>query len=183
MIIEKWNEEIKGKRIVIDQNICKNAPKTTIGSIWYTSAFGVNIIDSGCFQWVFKINSIYSISKSLAMLIGIVDHLKYNEKIEIYFTTKGDGFGWFLSADDSPLVSKDSQESQYGKQVKEGDVVKMIFNFDKQFLKYIVNDHDYGIAKFEREIDQNKKYKMAVTFFGHRNEVELISGSYINASD
>ena len=174
VIAEKWDENIKGDNIIIENNICTRIDD----AIGENSAFGEIIIDnSGCYKWSFRVNKInltaHVQSKYWAIWIGIIKDADCESVKNTYLTNNYSGYAWVPIRSNPALISRLSLGSLYGKQVHEGDIIEMIFSFDELKLKYIVNGNDYGYAVFDNKI-RKEKYRMGVSLYNKGNEIELL---------
>ena len=189
---EKWDENIKGSRVRIKQNICMVGQKTN--QFDYQSAFGIYVVHSGCYKWKFKINKTriayatgHHFRHPTSIWFGIIRYDDHRIAADHELTSTKAGYGWV--ANENKLVQPDTKSVppfdtlyrwdkneliKYGKRIRTGDIVEMIFDFDDAKLRYIVNGIDFGYAKFKTPIDNNIKYRMAVTFYKGPHEVELL---------
>ena len=146
-----------------------------------------NIASSGVHVWKFGFTGdLLHIYYNHPDLIGIfnMDYKHFSGSTNGYFDDYYDkelnentSLGYGFTSDGRLTDDQDSSGwgKKYGAQWKKDDTIEMRLDFNKQNLKFKVNDNDYGIAF---EIDANKKFKAAITIAPRQNgrcKIDLIS--------
>eukprot|EP01084_Bolivina_argentea_P268651 456383_1 len=169
---ETFYEDIKSGRINVISN-GKTCIHTT-NNAW-DSIFGTEIIDinSGPRIWIFKICGIYKNNKTSDIQFGIAEN---DEKL---MTTHWIASTWLKDKKMYCFYSQPNKSSLY--QIKKncdilvnkvGQKVTMTLNLKEKTLKFKIDGEDLPHAY--TDIDNTRKYRMAVSFWGGINKLQLL---------
>ena len=132
VILEKWNTEIKGECVVIDNEDSVFTTKKAL----YQTAFGTADIIKGKHHWKIKIEKLVKTQSWSAwwrFMIGIIDKNVMNGVINRYFT-HSKGYAFIASAySNTPFIATNSSSiGKYGKEIKTNDIIDMYVDMDKK---------------------------------------------------
>eukprot|EP01084_Bolivina_argentea_P305762 528238_1 len=152
------------------------------------STFLKKIVEPGqIFRWKFKIKKMRVVEEEESIIIGIVDvdntlFKKYSEEepwfLKISKFTLWGGYGFVLDCADitDPETGHSYEDAElrqkfiYGIKCKTDDILIMELNMKKLFLKYTINDIDYGIAYTVRK----SRYKAAVLMSFKNDSIQIM---------
>lgn len=143
------------------------------------NAFGSRKVSSGDHFWRFRINKMCS-GHHYNMAIGIIDSC-VNLHDRLYKDFYGSYFAAYAFIGGSGDVHSTSNwyggyttsiSSNYAPKLNTGDIIEMHLNFQDFSLRFVINGVNYG--KTKHKVLKDTTYRMAVSFSGGPNEIELL---------
>ena len=143
---------------------------------WDNTSYGNITInpmkDKGVYKWWIRIEQFVSNA-----VIGFgTEHESINTSID-----NDDGFYYILNCytgsiqakgwdrwNDKIYVIDEFNTREFRQRVNVGDILCVEFNIDEKYIKYYLNDKDYGVAFDANDIEINEEieYKLGVSFYG-----------------
>ena len=154
---------------------------TVLGNL--CNAYLLNVIDCGIHSWTFKIHRLYTNYWGSSLDIGIwkinqeppkptiIDDNQFYGSCKDYYK-----YGYAFDSVRGKILKDNKFTTNYGKECKNGYVIKMILNLIDMELSYCINNINYGFAyKIEKT-----KY-MAAIYVGTFEEfcIELVESNRI----
>ena len=160
-IISKYVKVSDDKlRIKLISKTTKNQ-NTTFGAMRIPST------DTRIYLWTFKILH----KKGDDIIIGISNGSNNNQPF--HFRDRGKQTFNYGYCGNFKVVN--TAFKIYGDDFKENDILKMILDLKKKTLSFMINDKDQGIAFENIKYSPDIYYKMAVSFEGLTDEIQLIN--------
>ena len=135
------------------------------------------IVSAGINRWKFKLNIGNNYGTSMTIGVWKDNRALDNSTLLMYEENKR-FYGYqlaslYLTDGDNGRRCEYSPNSD--KEFVDGDIIEMILDLNKMELRYMVNEHDYGIAFKDIE---NTSYRGALSFYDEDHSIEFIEYKY-----
>ena len=161
-----WDLDISSKHVKITENICQQMTKDKV--VPYAHVYGNDEINEGIKTWKIKAHDIVGSSD---LFIGIIAQQNIRADLHNFFRDKlGFGvynFGWCFGNDGA-------QKKFIGCKYRDGDLVTMTLDLDKQTLHYKINENDIGNIPFT--IPKGNTYRLVCATYINGVKYEIMDG-------